>query len=163
VIGIDAYRPPYIPWQLTTLEFFQEVKSHLAWDGVVVINVGRTDTDRRLVEALTATMLQVFPSVHTMDVPDSFNSVLVATNQPTSDSNLTLNTAWLSRNATLQPFLKLVLDQALGTVRPTVASSLVFTDDRAPVELIADTTVLGFMLEKNQGSPNLFTVPTASP
>lgn len=155
VIGIDAYRPPYIPWQLTTREFFQEVQSHLAWDGVVVINVGRTDTDRRLIQAMTATLLQVFPSVHTMDVPDAFNSVLVATNQPTDDQNLALNTAWLSRNTRLQPFLKLVLDRAAAAVSPTQASSLVFTDDRAPVEMIADTTVLGFMLEKQGNAPAL--------
>ena len=30
VIGIDAYRPPYIPWHLTTVEFFGEVKARLA-------------------------------------------------------------------------------------------------------------------------------------
>ena len=29
VIGIDAYRPPYIPWHLTTVEFFQEVRARL--------------------------------------------------------------------------------------------------------------------------------------
>ena len=23
IIGVDAYRPPYIPWHLTTQEFFQ--------------------------------------------------------------------------------------------------------------------------------------------
>ncbi|MCU0481831.1 MAG: fused MFS/spermidine synthase, partial [Anaerolineae bacterium] len=50
VIAIDAYRPPYIPWHLTTVEYFQEVKSHLSENGVVAINVGRTSTDRRLVD-----------------------------------------------------------------------------------------------------------------
>jgi spermidine synthase len=42
VIGIDAYRPPYIPWHLTTVEFFQEVRERLTDDGVAVINVWRT-------------------------------------------------------------------------------------------------------------------------
>ena len=69
VIGIDAYRPPYIPWHLTTVEFFNEVKSRLSSDGVVAINVGRTDTDRRLVDALSNTLLQVFPTVHALDAP----------------------------------------------------------------------------------------------
>ena len=84
VIGIDAYRPPYIPWHLTTVEFFAEVKNHLIDHGVVAINVGRTDTDRRLVDALTNTLLEVFPSVHAIDVPRSFNTILVATASPTS-------------------------------------------------------------------------------
>ena len=38
-------------------------------DGAVAINVGRTDTDRRLVDALTATLQEVFPTVHALDVP----------------------------------------------------------------------------------------------
>jgi len=163
VIGIDAYRPPYIPWQLTTVEFFEEVQTHLAPDGVVVINVGRTDTDRRLVEALTATMLQVFPSVHTLDVPLTFNSVLVATNQPTDDKNLALNTLWLSKNQDLQPFLKSVLEEGVSSLKPTVASQMVFTDDHAPVELIADSIVLGFALEKDRGIPLPVATPTAAP
>ena len=68
VIGIDAYRPPYIPWHLTTVEFFAEVKERLTENGAVAINVGRTDTDRRLVDALSQTLLEVFPSVHAIDV-----------------------------------------------------------------------------------------------
>jgi spermidine synthase len=42
VVAIDAYCPPYIPWHLTTAEFFQEVRDHLTDDGTVAINVGRT-------------------------------------------------------------------------------------------------------------------------
>src|SRR5512136_2931136 len=41
VIGIDAYRLPYIPWHLTTHEFFAQVRAHLSEDGVLVVNVGR--------------------------------------------------------------------------------------------------------------------------
>ena len=41
IIGVDAYRPPYIPWHLTTREFFQVVYDHLTEDGAMVINVGR--------------------------------------------------------------------------------------------------------------------------
>ena len=40
-IGIDAFRPPYIPWHLTTQEYFQSVRDHLIESGSLVINVGR--------------------------------------------------------------------------------------------------------------------------
>ena len=30
VITLDAYKVPYIPWHLTTQEFFQEVRVHLS-------------------------------------------------------------------------------------------------------------------------------------
>ena len=45
LIGVDAYKQPYIPFQLTTREFFSEVADHLTPEGVAVINVGRTDTN----------------------------------------------------------------------------------------------------------------------
>ena len=61
MIGIDAYRVPYVPWHLTTVEFFEEVRDHLTEDGVLTINVGRTKTDRRLVEAMTAHPAGRFP------------------------------------------------------------------------------------------------------
>ncbi len=60
IISVDAYRPPYIPWHLTTQEFFQIVRDHLTDDGVMVINVGRSPQDRRLVDMLSSTILTVF-------------------------------------------------------------------------------------------------------
>lgn len=144
VIGIDAYRPPYIPWHLTTVEFFQEVRAHLTPDGVVTINVGRTDTDRRLVDALTATLLQVFPSVHALDVPLSFNTILVATQDPTRPDNLAANLALMGPEVT--PLLRDTLALAADRLVPAVASSTIFTDDRAPVETMVDSLVINFLL-----------------
>ncbi len=86
MIAIDAYRPPYIPFHLTTVEFFQLVREHLSEDGVVAINVGRTDTNFALVDALTATLSTVFPTVYVIDEPGPpatlANSLVVATMQP---------------------------------------------------------------------------------
>ena len=144
VIGIDAYRPPYIPWHLTTAEFFGEVKSRLADDGALAINVGRTDTDRRLVDALTNTLLQVFPSVHALDVPQSFNNILVATAQPSQASNLRENLAY--RVDSVDARLYDVLEQAAEALVPLGESDIVFTDDRAPVERLVDSIVLDFLL-----------------
>jgi spermidine synthase len=150
VIGIDAYRVPYVPWNLTTLEFFRDVRDHLSTNGVAVINVGRTvntrtnTQDRRLVEAMTNTMQQVFPSVHTIDVPNSFNTILVGTNQPTITANLSLNQAALPSQAS--PLLATALQTAVGALVPTVASEVLFTDDRAPVETIVDSMVIDFLM-----------------
>lgn len=145
VIGIDAYRPPYIPAHLTTVEFFQEVRDHLTDDGAVAINVGRTQTDRRLIDALTATLLQVFPSVHAMDVPFSFNTILVATVQPTSDQNLIENLALLPEDT--NPVLLAALQVGAASLVPTQSSDVVFTDDRAPIESLVDSLVLNFLME----------------
>ena len=144
MIGIDAYRVPYVPWHLTTVEFFEEVRDRLASDGVLTINVGRTSSDRRLVDAMARTLLDVFPSVHTMDVPDSYNTILVATRQPTSAQNLAANLAALPANA--HPVLREALSAAVDALRPTTTSDVRFTDDRAPVESIVDSMVIEFLL-----------------
>ena len=144
IVAVDAYRPPYIPWHLTTVEFFQEIQAHLSENGVVAINVGRTDTDRRLVDAMTGTLLEVFPSVHAMDVPLSFNTILVATRRPTQGANLAQNLDNLPPNA--NPILVNAL--ALGTQQlvDIHVSDTIFTDDRAPVETLVDSLVLNFLL-----------------
>lgn len=152
MIGIDAYRVPYVPWHLTTVEFFQEVDDHLTENGVLTINVGRTDTDRRLIEAMTRTLLDVFPTVHTLDVPSSYNTILVATRQPTSPENLLINLQHIQQQPDqfLTPLAQTVLLPALTSawqsMRQTVASDVRFTDDHAPVEMIVDSMVIDFML-----------------
>jgi predicted membrane-bound spermidine synthase len=144
VVAIDAYRPPYIPWHLTTVEFFREVRDHLTEDGVVAINVGRTNTDRRLVDAMTSTMLEVFPTVHGMDVPRSFNTILVATVQPTVSDNLVNNLNALPQET--DSILRDTLAWGISANMPVQSSDLVFTDDRAPVETLVDSLVLNFLL-----------------
>jgi len=144
VIAIDAYRPPYIPWHLTTVEFFQEVREHLNPDGVVAINVGRTKTDRRLVDAMANTLLRVFPSGYAVDVPRSFNTILVGTMQPTSADNLTQNYYALPADA--PPDLRTVIARAANSLVRIEPSAILFTDDRAPVETLVDALVLNFLL-----------------
>lgn len=144
VIAVDAYRPPYIPWHLTTVEFFQEIREHLQEDGVVAVNVGRTSTDRRLVDAMTNTLSHVFTTVHAMDVPYSFNTILVATVQHTQGNNLAENLAALPNDA--NPLLRDALTWGVTQSVPIGQSDLVFTDDRAPVETLVDSLVVNFLL-----------------
>src|SRR5713101_1706858 len=92
VIAIDAYQQPYIPFQLTTKEFFQTVRDHLTPTGVTVINAGRTGSDFRLVKALAQTMHSVFPNVYIIDTERFTNSLIIGTNAPTFFSNVTATT-----------------------------------------------------------------------
>lgn len=147
VIAIDAYRPPYIPWHLTTVEFFQEVQEHLLPNGVVAINVGRTSTDRRLIDAMTRTLSEVYPSIHAIDVPRSFNTILVATMQPTQSENLAQNLNLLPDDT--PQILRDVITIAVDRIVPINTSDIVFTDDRAPVETLIDSLVLNFLINGN--------------
>jgi spermidine synthase len=145
VIAVDAYRPPYIPWQMTTREFFETVRSHLTYDGVVVINVGRTPDDRRLVDALVGTMGSVFASVHVVDVPSTFNTMVYATMQPTEAGNLLRNLQHL-QSVGAPSLLLDVVGRAVANLVPTPAGGEVFTDDRAPVETLVNSIVIRYVL-----------------
>jgi spermidine synthase len=148
VVAVDAYRVPYIPWHLTTREFFEEVRAKLTDDGVLVINVGRTPGDDRLVQAMVGTLSAVFPTVHVAEVPDSFNSILYATVQPTRAANLRASLQRLPEDA--HPLLRGALARVALNLRPTPQSDTVFTDDLAPVEFISNAIVLDFFLRGGQ-------------
>lgn len=146
VISVDAYRPPYIPTHMTTQEFFQSARDHLTADGVLVINVGRGPNDRRLVDSFTATLKTVFPSVYVMDIPDTFNSIIYATAQPTQLQNLADNLAYLNGKSGTHPLLLESIQTALGNMQPTPTQGQVFTDDLAPIEWITNSMVVNFFL-----------------
>ncbi len=145
VIGVDAYRLPYIPWHLTTREFFVDVSAHLTEDGVAVLNVGRTPQDRRLIEAMVGTMESVFASVHVVDVPYTFNTILYGTVQETDPRNLVANQLMLNEQD-VSPILIDVIQRTIDNLQPTPQSTMVFTDDRAPVEQLTNSMAIRFIL-----------------
>ena len=149
IIGMDAYHQPYIPFHLTTREFFQEVDARLSPQGVAVVNAGKPGSDYRLVHALASTMRSVFPQVFILDVPSFGNSIIIGVKQPVGDgvANFRANMERMD-----DPALRLVMEQALAsnerklTLREwTEADSQAvrpFTDDWAPVESVIDRIIL---------------------
>jgi spermidine synthase len=146
VISVDAYRPPYIPWSMTTREFFQIVRQHLTIDGVMVINVGRAPNDRRLIEAFYSTIQSVFPSVYVVDVPQTFNSIIFATVQPTNAENLRQNLSFLEKQPGAHSLLLETLRTAVVSLQPAPLPGPVFTDDLAPIEWITNDMIVRFIL-----------------
>ncbi|MGA2111707.1 MAG: fused MFS/spermidine synthase [Anaerolineales bacterium] len=149
VIVVDAYRPPYIPWQLTTQEFFEVVRQHLEPQGVLVMNIARLPDDRRLLDGIASTVHTVFPSEYVVDVPDSLNSILYATCQPTQVGNLLANRdEFLSAEPKSEGgrFLLDVLDRTVANLQSAPGPGPVFTDDWAPVEQLTNSMVIHFVL-----------------
>lgn len=142
IISIDAYRPPYIPWHLTTREFFEETYAHLSPNGTLVINVARILDDRRLVDALYTTIKAVYPSVFIVDVPDTLNSIVFATRQPTQQNNLIDNYIALSEENDTPNLLLASLETAILNLQPLPQESTLFTDDLAPVEWITNAMIM---------------------
>jgi len=146
LIAVDAYRPPYIPWHMTTQEFFQIVADHLFPDGALVINAAHVPGDRRLIDGLATTIGMIFQSVYVMDVPDTFNAMVYATLQPTSATNLDVNLLTLSMRGDVHPLLLASMSLASANLRPAPQQTIVFTDDLAPVEWITNDMIINFML-----------------
>ena len=140
LIGVDAYRQPYIPFQLTTREFFQEIAQHLSPNGVAMVNAGRTETDFRLVEVVSATMRSVFAHVYVVDVPGYTNSIVIGTNAPSAIGNLTANAAKFPADSPVRT----VAGWAATEGRPRIVEpgGPVYTDDHAPVEWLVDRIIV---------------------
>jgi predicted membrane-bound spermidine synthase len=146
VIGMDAYHQPYIPFHLTTVEFFQLVKAHLAPNGVAVVNAGKAPNgDDRLGQALASTMRAVFPQVFIIDTAGFGNQILVGVNRPVGDGPAHFQ-ANFARMQT--PALRTVMDWSLNAgaapIRefdPASARFTPFTDDQAPVERLIDSLI----------------------
>ncbi|HNN13118.1 MAG TPA: fused MFS/spermidine synthase [Anaerolineales bacterium] len=147
IIAIDAYRPPYIPPHMTTLEFFQICASRLAENGVLTLNVGSVPGDRRLIDGLSTTMAQIFPSIHIMDIPGTLNSMIFATMQPTRAEDFSANMIRLAQDPNLNPLLVTTMSSTFANMKPGYETTTVFTDDLAPIEWIVNDMVVSFVLK----------------
>ena len=146
LICVDAYRPPYIPPHLTTQEFFQIAVDHLNPDGALAINVGRAPGDRRLIDGLATTIGTMFSSIYVMDIPNTFNSILYATLQPTSAENLQANLAAFMARSDVHPLLTDSMALTWTNLQSAPQHTIVFTDDRSPIEWMTNNLILNFIL-----------------
>jgi spermidine synthase len=143
LIAMDAYRQPYIPFHLTTKEFFQLAADHLTPGGSVVVNAGRTATDYRLVDALATTMAAVYPNVFLVDVPSFSNTMIFGTSEPTSMQDVLRNLA-LAHEPLVDQVAATAVGPGEGNLRVSTYHSQVFTDDLAPVERLIDQIIFSY-------------------
>ena len=95
----------------------------------------------RLVDALVTTMHEVFPTVVAIDVPDTYNTLLFASQHP-----LALDEIRTHFVALAQPDLQALATRAAPLLRVPPSGPLRFTDDRAPVEQVVDSMIARFAL-----------------
>jgi spermidine synthase len=136
-IFVDAYRQPYLPFYLATKEFFQLAHDRMRPGGVLVVNAGHPEGSDALETALGGTMSAVFP--HVLRAPiEVTNTMLVASDAPLSPDKM-------RRAAYSKPveFSNLAAMKA-SSMEPAFPSDTVYTDDRAPVEWLIDSAILGY-------------------
>lgn len=131
VILVDAYQDITIPFQMSTVEFFTLVRSHLSPDGVMVVNMNmHSDGEGSINEALTDTIAAVFPQLASVDVPGATNRELFAASYSPVQ-------ALSARASDVQDGdLRALMTQLAGSLTARTGGGSVLTDDKAPVEVL---------------------------
>jgi spermidine synthase len=139
-IMVDAYRQPYIPFYLTTREFFRLARERLVPGGAAIVNVGHPEGSEKLERVLGRTMAAAFP--HVMRYPiEPTNTLLVAGDGPLSAARLRAAAPRLP--AELRPLAL----EAAAALEPRLPGGEVYSDDRAPVEWLVDSSLLEYANE----------------
>ncbi|HEU4392556.1 MAG TPA: fused MFS/spermidine synthase [Solirubrobacterales bacterium] len=139
-IMVDAYRQPYIPFYLTTREFFELASERLAAGGLTIVNVGHPEGSEELERVLGRTMAAAFDRVLRYPIEPT-NTLLVG-------GDTDFSAARLRRNASVLPVpLRPLAAAAAARLAPRLPGGEVFSDDRAPVEWLVDSSLLEYANE----------------
>src|SRR6185436_2524821 len=123
---------------VTTREFFDLVRSHLTPGGAVALNVARFPGDRGLLDAIAATLRAELGQAWAWDAL-RFNTLLFALDEPVTQRTL-------ARRVAAVPA---AVDELVTPFRTRLAATGfdgdVLTDDRSPVEWLADRAIVSYI------------------
>jgi spermidine synthase len=133
VVVVDCYaQQQYVPFHLATIEFFREVRAHLADDGVLAVNLDARTALARFPAAVARSVRAAgFGSVLLLPLPAFPSEVLVARESEKAP--------WLPRRLPREPFADVAF--AAWTRRHAAAWGFdppVLSDDHAPVERLVE-------------------------
>lgn len=135
LIMVDAYNNEiYIPFALSTREFFALCRAHLRAGGILALNVNAISPHAELLEAFERTLRAAFPDVAVAQAYGAYNYLLVASTHPLSAPDPAAVPRFLGPAAA---------GLAAGWHEPHPGHGLILTDDRAPVEALTDGMILG--------------------
>lgn len=136
VIMVDAYRQPYVPFYLTTTEFFALAKKHLNPGGILIVNAAHPQASSALEKVLTATMASQFGSGRVWrDPSEPTNTMLAASLGPPPAVGLQAALTWAPSD--LSP----LVETTAARIAPGLRGGGVYTDDLAPIEWLVDLSL----------------------
>ncbi len=150
LIWVDAFARHMIPFHLTTVEFFAELRAHLAPNGILAVNLASSGEGGDLLRAnaVMQTMRRSFPHVESFAVkgpwsssPTRSENLIFFAGAPFERLTLTTIAANVSKLVEQQrlPFEAIALLAAHRT--QSWAAGAVLTDDYAPYDLLIGPTV----------------------
>jgi len=135
-IFLDAFTQPYIPFYLTTQEFWRIAQNRLRPGGMVMANVGTIPGSERLPNAIGGTMATVFPYVYRWRI-GGFNELVIGFDRPVSQAQLVARLD--AAPPKLQPAARLA-----QTLKRQAPSTDPLTDDKAPIEWLTDQLIVRY-------------------
>lgn len=141
IIIVDAYQNElYIPWTLTTQEFWGLINDKLTEEGIVAINVNSTSRKSDLLNSISNTMASVFDNTYMMRMQmESWNYMITASQNKLDFQSL----ANLISDKELQDLAAVFIDRA-EIVRYD-DKHMVLTDNRAPIEFMTEAMGLDYL------------------
>ncbi|WP_029421328.1 spermidine synthase [Alicyclobacillus macrosporangiidus] len=135
---VDAYSQQiYIPFHLSTREFFEEVRSVLTPRGLVALNVNAVSPDSPLLLSMERTVGAVFPHLYVMKARGAYNYIVIGSNDALQPASLQA----IPENSPLAA----IREEWEGGLRDVSGSAItrgmLLTDDRAPVEMLTDSMI----------------------
>jgi spermidine synthase len=135
LIILDAYHQPSIPAHMATIEFFENVQSHLSADGLAVLNVYAPAEESRILSGVGATWSAVFPRAQWLHGPAANG---MASHLLLGGPAVPIKVARISIGqipAPIRAGWRLYQRAQDLSIAPGVQP---WTDDRAPIELLTD-------------------------
>ncbi len=152
VIMVDAYSSIAVPFQMTTVEFFQDVANHLAPNGVMVMNINMySEKKNSMNAALCDTASSVFEEVVGYRVQNSSNLEVFACKEKGIISRMETCLPLVQ-----EPFLKTKLSRVEENAYVVEDGGIRLYDSSGDVEVKAMSTVDGLIFAELDGYREAF-------
>lgn len=138
-IAVDVFHPPHVPFPCATREFFLVARRHLAPGGALMMNVAALHDDDPLVRGILNTAASVFREVWVWHPTLQANYVLIASDTAGVRDRMARNPVPADVDS-----LRGWVVSRLERVRFEPSGPL-FTDDRAPVEILSDLLFVRYL------------------
>jgi spermidine synthase len=132
LVHVDLFQNgPWVPFYLTTVEFFELVRSRMSANGLLMLNVLDKSEKGELLRAIGATLKEVFPSVEELPT-EKGNYILFAFAQPRALGE----TKSILLSASGPDWAVDLAAKAAATMSEfqVPSGAVIFRDDKAPIE-----------------------------
>lgn len=140
IVIVDAYSQQiYIPFHLSTKEFFTEIGNHLNETGMLALNVNAVSPDSKLLTSMEKTVKTVYPYSYVIRARGDYNYILLGSFSP-------IDLRKLQAIDAKSPLVKIRSEwpsELTPLIDKQVEHGQLLTDNRAPTEMLTDSMIFG--------------------